>query len=102
MNRLVKKLIGWILCAVMAVGMLPVATRGAKAADTDVGTPEGIVWNAVENRYEISSYEGLLEFARIVNGTPAQFETNSAANAILTKSFSAEESTQGNTWTPIG
>ena len=102
MNRLVKKLIGWILCAVMVVGMLPVATRGAKAADTDVGTPEGIVWNAVENRYEISSYEGLLEFARIVNGTPAQFETNSAANAILTKSFSAEESTQGNTWTPIG
>ena len=102
MNRLMKKLIGWILCAVMAVGMLPVATRGAKAADTDVGTPEGIVWNAVENRYEISSYEGLLEFAAIVNGTSAQGGTNSAANAILTKSFSAEESAQGNTWTPIG
>ncbi len=102
MNRLVKKLIGWILCAVMVVGMLAVATRGAKAADADAGAGEGIVWNDEMNRYEISSYAGLLEFAAIVNGTSGQVETNSAANAILTKSFSAEESSQGSTWTPIG
>ncbi len=97
MNRLVKKLIGWTLCAVLLVGMLPIATRGAKAADTGAGASEGIVWNAVENCYEISNYAGLLEFARIVN---EEGKTN--ANAILMNEISAEESSQSNTWTPIG
>ena len=102
MRRIGRTILGWTLCLMMAVGMLPVAAREAKAADTAAGAGEGIVWNDEENRYEISSYAGLLEFAAIVNGTSAQVETNSAANAILTKSFSAEESAQGNTWTPIG
>jgi The GLUG motif. len=109
MNRLVKKLIGWILCAVMVVGMLPVAAREAKAADTDAGAPEGIVLK--EGCYEISSYEGLLEFSRIVNGTSAQFEPNSAANAkIVVEEIDASASnpsssgynTQTTAWTPIG
>ena len=109
MNRRMKKLIGWILCAVMVVGMLPVAAREAKAADTDAGAPEGIVLK--EGCYEISSYAGLLEFARIVNGTSAQFGTNSAANAkIVVKEIDASASNptssdydgQTTAWTPIG
>ena len=102
MKNLWKKVIGWALCLMMTVGMLPVAAREAKAADTDAGAGEGIVWNVEKKYYEISNYAGLLEFAAIVNGTSGQVATNSAANAILTKSFSAEESAQGNTWTPIG
>ena len=43
MKNLWKKLIGWTLCLMMAVGMLPVAAREAKAADTDAGAGEGIV-----------------------------------------------------------
>ena len=33
MRHLLRKLIGWMLCLAMAVGMLPMVTRGAKAAD---------------------------------------------------------------------
>ena len=102
MNRLVKKLIGWILCAVMVVGMLPVAAREAKAAETDAGAGEEIVWNAEENRYEISNYGGLLEFAKIVNGKSTLFPNNSGANAILTGEIDASASDTGSTWTPIG
>ncbi|MBO4651954.1 MAG: hypothetical protein J5649_01405, partial [Lachnospiraceae bacterium] len=39
MGRIGKKVLSWTLCLMMAVGMLPVATRGAKAADTDAGAP---------------------------------------------------------------
>ena len=111
MKNLWKKLIGWTLCLMMAVGMLPVAAREAKAAETDAGAGEGIVWNAEENRYEISSYAGLLEFAKIVNGKPSQFGTNSAANAkIVVKEIDASASNptssdydgQTTAWTPIG
>ena len=110
MKRLVKKLIGWTLCLMMAVGMLPVAAREAKAADTDAGAGEGIAWNAEKNRYDISNYEGLLEFARIVNGTPAQFQNDSAANAkIVVEVIDASASNPQNpeydatlAWTPIG
>ena len=111
MKNLWKKVIGWALCLMMTVGMLPVAAREAKAADTDAGAGEGIAWNAEENRYDISSYEGLLEFARIVNGTPPQFQNDSAANAkIVVEKIDASASNPENSdydaqttaWTPIG
>ena len=97
MRHLFKKLIVWTLCLAMAVGMLPGLARGAKAAAPDAGASAGIAWNDEKVYYEISSYAGLLEFARIVN---EEGKTN--ANAILTKSFSAEESAQATAWTPIG
>ena len=111
MKNLWKKVIGWALCLMMAVGMLPVAAREAKAADTDAGAGEGIAWNAEENRYEISSYAGLLEFAAIVNGTSGQVATNSAANAkIVVEEIDASTSNPNSpkydaettAWTPIG
>ncbi|MCR5377105.1 MAG: hypothetical protein K6E71_10205, partial [Lachnospiraceae bacterium] len=111
MKNLWKKLIGWTLCLMMAVGMLSVAAREAKAADTDAGAGEGIVWNDEKDYYEISSYAGLLEFAAIVNGTSAQGETNSAANAkIVVEKIDASASNPDNSgyddqttaWTPIG
>ena len=42
MKNLWKRLIGWTLCLMMTVGMLPVAAREAKAADTDAGAGEGL------------------------------------------------------------
>ncbi len=33
MKHLVKRLTGWLLCIILAVGMLPIAGRKAKAAD---------------------------------------------------------------------
>ena len=43
MMRRSKKLIGWILCAALAVGMLPGTVKGAKAA----GKSDGVVIDAV-------------------------------------------------------
>ncbi|MCR5530316.1 MAG: hypothetical protein K6F26_00515 [Lachnospiraceae bacterium] len=111
MGHLFKKLTVWTLCLAMAVGMLPGLARGAMADEPDAGASTGIAWNEEKGYYEISSYEGLLEFARIVNGTPAQFQNDSAANAkIVVKEIDASTSNPKNlgydaqttAWTPIG
>ena len=65
MKNLWKKVIGWALCLMMAVGMLSVAAREAKAADTDAGAGEGIVWNAEKKYYKrIGDYESAVAHNR--------------------------------------
>ncbi len=90
MNRLVKKLIGWILCAVMAVGMLPVAAREAKAETTVV---------------EIDSYQDLLDFAKRVNNGKTTLNAKIVVEKIdasASNPNSLEYDAQTTAWTPIG
>ena len=89
MGRIGKKVLSWILCLMMAVGMLPVATRNAKAASAVV---------------EISSYQDLLKFAQRVNNGETALnaeitvgEINASASDPQNPGYEATLA-----WTPIG
>ena len=87
----------------MAVGMLPGMTRKAKATAPDVG----ISWDSDNNRYVISNYAGLVEFANIVNGTGSHAgNANRSACAVISDevdSIDASASASADSsWTPIG
>ncbi len=86
-----KKLICLIAVLALFAGILPL--KAPVFAEDD-----GIVWNAVDNRYEISNYRGLKKFADIVNGVSVEFAADPAANAILVADFNATDSN----WIPIG
>ncbi|MBO7650839.1 MAG: hypothetical protein J6S79_08860 [Lachnospiraceae bacterium] len=83
MRHLLRKLIGWMLCLAMAVGMLPGMTRGAKAAAVDSGTAgdeEGQV-TLISTRAQLEALAGELD-----------------AHVIL----AADIDLDGSPWTPIG
>jgi len=109
MGRIEKKVLSWMMCLMMAVGMLPGMTRKAEATEAvDVG-----IIQRNDGIYEISNYAGLLEFAKIVNGTSTSFANDSGACAIISdgvKEIDASASNpaspgyddQTTAWTPIG
>ena len=86
-----KKVLGWMLCAMMVAGMLPTMEKKAQAEPveetTAVDTDErGIKWDGDKNRYVISNYAGLVEFAKIVNDkdyNPDELADCSSANAVI-------------------
>ena len=96
----VKKAISLLLSLMLVLGAVAVGGMTASADD------DGIVWNAAENRYEISNYAGLKAFADIVNGISTMFETNPSACAVLTADIVCKnnpaDTGYATDWTPIG
>ena len=78
-----KKLLTILLLSVCMTALLAVTAAAA----------EGIVWNNDDKCYEISTYEGLCEFARLVNE-----EGQTEVNAKLTDHITVDDQS----WTPIG
>ena len=87
-----KRVLSLLLSLTLVLGAVAVGGMSA-SADGD-----GIVFNSADNRYQISTYSELKEFASIVNGTHATIAQNQAACAILTQDFTATDTD----WTPIG
>lgn len=85
-----KRFLTILMSMLMVFVMMPMSTWTTYAADDGIKLVNGI--------YEISSYEGLKEFASIVNGTHPEIEKDKRANAILT----ADITCKGDDWVPIG
>ncbi len=97
-----KSFAAWLLMLALCLTLFSMAAVPTRAAGDS-----GIVWNESDQRYEISNYAGLLEFAAIVNGTHSSITQNKSACAILTKDIDASASAYYEinpdyAWTPIG
>ena len=97
-----KRFAAWLFALALCLTLFLAAAVPVRAAGDS-----GIVWNESDQRYEISDYAGLLEFAAIVNGTHPSIRQNKSACAILTKDIDASASANyeinpDNAWTPIG
>ena len=91
-----KKVLGWMLCAMMVAGMLPVAARETSAAissQTISVNRSKLQQDSISGAYKIGSYDDLKEFARKVNGGTTK------ANAILTADIDCGDAED---WVPIG
>ena len=85
MVRIGKKVLSWMLCLMMALGMLSGMTRKAEATVAVI---------------EISSYQDLKNFAAKINSGETSLNAKLTAN-IVCKSDSADTE-YANDWTPIG
>ena len=82
-----KRILSLLMTLALCLSLLPGGVVPARAAGA------GITWNETGQRYEISDYAGLLEFAAIVNGTGDYADNaNPAACARLTKNIDASAS----------
>ena len=102
-----KKLLSVLLSLLLVLGTVALGGMTVSAEG------DGIVWNAADNRYEISSYMGLKKFAGIVNGkeNPDGLVNPQAACAIIMNRIDATASdpdlnpiydADTHAWTPIG
>ena len=97
-----KRFAAWLFALALCLTLFLAAAVPIRAAGDS-----GITWNESDQRYEISDYAGLLEFAAIVNGTHPSISQNKSACAILTKDIDASASANyeinpDDAWTPIG
>ncbi len=88
----IRKILSLVLSLMLVPGAVSVGSMTVSADD------DGIVWNETQQRYNISSYAGLKEFASIVNGTNVAIAKNTGACARLMNDIEAT----ANDWTPIG